>query len=107
MDLGIAGKVAVVTGAGKGIGGAIAKTLAEEGAPVMATDVDPALAAESADAIKAAGGKAFPFRLDVASRGEVASVFAAIRAGHGPIDILVNNAGILRRHPTATVTDEE
>jgi 3-oxoacyl-[acyl-carrier protein] reductase len=73
----------------------------------MATDVDPALAAGSTNAIRAAGGKAFPYRLEVASRSEVAEVFAAIRARHGPIDILVNNAGILRRHPTATATDEE
>jgi NAD(P)-dependent dehydrogenase (short-subunit alcohol dehydrogenase family) len=107
MDLGIQGRIAVVTGAGKGIGAAIARELATEGAVVMVTDVDRALATETADAIRAGGGEAHPFRLDVANRGEVADVFGIVRVTHGPIAILVNNAGILRRHPTATSSDGE
>ncbi|OJY35711.1 MAG: hypothetical protein BGP06_05465 [Rhizobiales bacterium 65-9] len=105
--MGIQDKIAVVTGAGKGIGGAIARALAEEGARVMTTDIDETLARETAEAIGAAGGRAFPFALDVTSRKDVAKLFGSIRSSHGPIDILVNNAGILRRQPTATVTDEE
>lgn len=102
MDFGYAGKVAVVTGAGKGIGRAIAEALAAEGAVVAVADIDPALAQATAEAT---GGRAFV--LDVARQDAVKATFAAIEEALGPVEILVNNAGIVRPNPTATLTDAE
>ena len=84
------GKSALVTGAGSGIGAAIAETFARAGAHVFVTDVQIATATETADRIRSAGGTATPLALDV--RDEAAC--AEIAAKTGPIDILVNNAGI-------------
>jgi NAD(P)-dependent dehydrogenase (short-subunit alcohol dehydrogenase family) len=86
-------KVAVVTGAGSGIGAAIALLFARQGARLVVVDV-----AESADttvaAIRAARGEAVARRCDVAEPDEVARTFAGVRAEFGRLDILVNNAGI-------------
>lgn len=92
MDTGIAGRVAVVTGAAGGIGEAICRRLAEEGARVVLLDRD----AERLDAVRAALGweaKPVAHRLDLMDRAEVAHVFAAIRAEVGAVEILVNNVG--------------
>ena len=107
MDFGYSGKLAVVTGGGKGIGRAIAEALAAEGAVVAVTDVGLDLAAEAAREITAKGLTAFPYQLDVTSRAAVAEAFARITAERGPVEILVNNAGIVRKQPTQTLTDEE
>jgi NAD(P)-dependent dehydrogenase (short-subunit alcohol dehydrogenase family) len=84
------GKSALVTGAGSGIGAAIAETFARAGAEVFVTDVQLATATETAGRIRSAGGRATPFELDV--RDEAACAEIARRTG--PLDILVNNAGI-------------
>ncbi|WP_205499771.1 SDR family NAD(P)-dependent oxidoreductase [Rufibacter psychrotolerans] len=86
----LAGKSAVVTGGGSGIGRAIAQLFAQQGAHVHVLDLQEEAASETADAIRAAGGAAQGHRCDVSSQAEVQRVFSAIPQ----VDILVNNAGI-------------
>jgi 2-hydroxycyclohexanecarboxyl-CoA dehydrogenase len=85
--------VAVVTGAGRGIGRAVAEVLAAEGATVVATDVDEASARDTAAALGGPGGRVLGLAVDVASRESVDAMVAAVRERHGRIDVLVNNAG--------------
>jgi 3-oxoacyl-[acyl-carrier protein] reductase len=87
-------QVALVTGASRGIGRAIALKLASEGAFVVATATSESGASATVEAISAAGGKGKAVRLNVANAAEVEALFQAIVAEHGRLDILVNNAGI-------------
>src|SRR5206468_10951017 len=87
-------KVAVVTGAGSGIGAAIATLFAGQGAHIVALDVDGGAAASIADRLVAAGGSVEPLACDVADVEAVSTVFHRLAAARGRIDILVNNAGI-------------
>jgi NAD(P)-dependent dehydrogenase (short-subunit alcohol dehydrogenase family) len=87
-------KVAVVTGAGSGIGAAIAALFGRQQARVVVVDVDAAAARRTADAIVAAGGRADAFACDVSNDHAVTRLFEALAAAHRRIDILVNNAGI-------------
>lgn len=93
MDLGIAGKTALVFGAGGGLGGAISRSLASEGALVYAADIDAAAAAATADAIRSAGGEAQAIAWDMSDLGAIAGNVATIEALRGGVDILVNNTG--------------
>jgi 3-oxoacyl-[acyl-carrier protein] reductase len=95
MDLGIQGKVALVMGAGGGLGGAIARSLAREGARVAVCDIDQDAAAQVAGAIRQAGGTAQPFVVDLSVPERLDDAVAAISTALGPVDILVNNAGSL------------
>ena len=95
------GKIAIVTGAGRGIGRGIAEKLAAEGATVVATDVDEATATETAATLSdgALGGDALGLTCDVASRESVDTMVAAVRDRFGRIDVLVNNAGYAKVGP--------
>jgi 3-oxoacyl-[acyl-carrier protein] reductase len=90
------GKVALVTGASRGIGRAIAAELAARGATVVLGARDESKLAEAVGAITAAGGRAGALALNVTDRGSVEAAFARILEEHGRIDGLVNNAGITR-----------
>src|SRR5688572_8214478 len=93
MDLGIAGKTALVLGAGGGLGGAIAEPLAAEGVRVVAADRDKDAAARTVDAIQTAGGSARPSRRDLADLAGAEAAVSDIAATEGGVDILVNNTG--------------
>jgi 3-oxoacyl-[acyl-carrier protein] reductase len=92
----LAGRVSVVTGASRGIGRALAKALAAEGATVLLGARDEARLKEAVDEIGAAGGRAAALALDISSRASVDAAFDRVVAEHGRIDHLVNNAGITR-----------
>jgi 3-oxoacyl-[acyl-carrier protein] reductase len=90
--------IAVVTGAGSGIGRAIAASYAREGARVVLLDVNASAAAEAAKEIRDAGGKADGFALDVTRREDCVAIASEIAGKIGQVSILVNNAGIARRN---------
>lgn len=93
----LSGKIAVVTGGSRGIGRAICLRLAALGATVMVNYVsNPAAAEETAQSIRAAGGKAEPVQFNVAVAAEIEAAFKNILDAHGRVDILVNNADITR-----------
>ncbi|MCB0996805.1 MAG: SDR family oxidoreductase [Acidimicrobiales bacterium] len=92
FDLG--SRVAVVTGAGQGVGAGIARVLAAAGAAVAVNDLHDERAAEVVEQISSAGGTAVPAAFDVADRAAVNAAMARIESDLGPIDICVNNAGI-------------
>lgn len=88
------GRVALVTGAGAGIGAASARALAAEGASVVVTDVRPEAAETVAAEIEKEAGRAVAHRLDVAEEGDWTRVLAAVRADLGPVTVLHNNAAL-------------
>ncbi|MEM9712567.1 MAG: SDR family NAD(P)-dependent oxidoreductase [Actinomycetota bacterium] len=91
--MGLAGMVAVVTGAASGIGRASAVRLAEDGADVAVLDVDEAGLAETASRIEATGRRAAPVRVDLLDRADIIAAFDAVKRDLGHITILHNNAG--------------
>ena len=101
----LAGKVAIVTGAGQGMGYAVAHRLAAAGASLVVNDVNAAAAEQTAAALRAAGHTALAVPGDVASSEDVRGIVAATLDRYGGIHILINNAGVLR--PTAVIDIEE
>src|SRR6202166_4994213 len=103
----LANKVALVTGASKGIGAGIAKALAADGASVV---VNYSSSKEGADKvvaeIKAQGGKAIAVQGDVAKSADVQRIFADTKKAFGRLDVLVNNAGIYQFAPLEQITEE-
>jgi NAD(P)-dependent dehydrogenase (short-subunit alcohol dehydrogenase family) len=102
----LAGQVAIVTGAGRGIGRATALELARLGADIVVAELDKAGAERTAGEVKAAGRRAVALTTDVTRRTDLESMAARTLADLGKIDILVNNAGIYRAAATLEITEE-
>lgn len=100
-------KVAVVTGAGRGIGKAIATILAEEGARVVVSDIELAFAENLAEQFKRLGRESLAIKTDVSNWQEVEQMFAQASQRFGKVDILINNAGIRRDVPFHKITEKE
>ena len=105
--LSLEGRVAVVTGAGRGIGSATARQLARAGAQVALLDLDPAGVNRTAEAIGLEGGEALAFTNDITDSFAVERTLDRVIDEWGRIDVLVNNAGVLSEAPLEELTDED
>lgn len=91
----LVGRIALVTGGGRGIGAGIAQALAQAGAELVIADYSMALAEEGCASVRAVGGKATALQVDVRQPDSVKAMIAAIEMQHGRLDVAVNNAGIV------------
>ncbi|MDT3425443.1 3-oxoacyl-[acyl-carrier protein] reductase [Paenibacillus forsythiae] len=108
MEKKLAGKVALVTGASRGIGQKIAEELAANGARVVVNYASsPAKAEEVVAGIKQSGGEAVAIQADISKVAEIESLFRKTLEIYGQVDILVNNAGIMITKPIASVTEDD
>lgn len=106
MDLGLKGRTALVLGAGGGLGGAIAATLAAEGANVALADVNAEALERSAQAVRQAGARALPLVWNLGDLASIDAQVAAIERELGPVDILINNTGGPPPTPAAGQSEE-
>lgn len=100
-------KVAIITGAGSGIGRETSIVFAREGAKVVVTDVDEKGGKETVEEILAAGGEAFFSRLDVSSRQQTRQVVEETIEKYGRVDVLINNAGIIQDALVTKMTEDQ
>jgi NAD(P)-dependent dehydrogenase (short-subunit alcohol dehydrogenase family) len=101
------GQTAIVTGAGRGMGRAVAVGLAAEGANVVVAELDETAAREVAGEIQQAGARALPVKVDISSVAEVRALFKKALAEFGGVDILINNAGIGIPKPLVDYTEAD
>jgi len=108
MDLfSLNGRTALVTGASRGLGRAMAEALAAAGADVVCASSRPGGADETAAAVRAHGRRAWQVAADLSDRAAVRALVDAVEREAGAVDVLVNNAGTIRRHPAAEYPDED
>jgi 3-oxoacyl-[acyl-carrier protein] reductase len=103
----LTGQVAVVTGAGRGIGAAIAGAFAEAGADIVVADLDHESAQQTAQRLTSLGRRALAVRADVGVALQVSELFNIVQSEFGRLDILVNNAGVWFRKPFLEISDSE
>ncbi|MDD4628755.1 MAG: SDR family NAD(P)-dependent oxidoreductase [Candidatus Peribacteraceae bacterium] len=103
----LTGKVALVTGAMRGMGEADAIALAAQGATVIVTDIDQKACEAVAKKIESAGGKAVAFAMNVTDKKQIDAVFDAVIKQFKRLDILVNNAGIFKPKPALELTEQD
>ena len=106
-DFRLDGRVAVVTGASKGIGRDLAKSLADAGASVAAAARDVDALQQLVAEIRSDGGSALAVELDVRDVGQIGEAFEQVRTHFGSFDVLVNNAGLGANHPAEDVTEAD
>ena len=106
-NINLSGKLAIVTGAGRGIGAAIAAAFASAGADLVIADINEDSARKVAESAQQDGGKALAVKTDVASPADVDRLFKTVQAEFGNVDILVNNTGIWFRRPFLEIADSE
>lgn len=100
-------KVALITGARRGMGKAHAFSLAEQGATVIVTDINKQECSSVAQEIESKGGKADCYKMDVTNKEDIDKVMSDVVEKHGSLDILVNNAGIYKIKSAEEMTEEE
>ncbi len=103
----LADKIAIVTGAGRGMGRAIALRLAEEGAHIVTADIDGQTAHDTAVSVEALGRRSLPLEVDLGAMASIDTLVARAMETFGRIDILVNNAGVTRAIDIFDVTPDD